>query len=149
VTLTEKINQDMKDAMKSGDRVRLEALRSIRAAILEFEKRGTGREMNEDEERTLLSQAAKRRREAIEQYHNAGRQDLEDQERRELDVISQYLPEQMGEAEIKSALEEIIRTTGAASMQDIGKVMGQAMKALKGKADGTLVQSIARSLLGG
>src|SRR4030065_2601806 len=100
MNLTEKINNDLKDAMKSNDNVRLQTIRSIRALILEFEKSGTGKKLNEEEEIKLLSSAAKKRKEAIEEYLKAGRNDLASIEEAELKIIMSYLPKQLSMDEI-------------------------------------------------
>ncbi len=138
----------MKAAMKSGDKLRLETIRSIRALILEFEKSGVERAMNEDDEQKMLLSAAKKRKDAIEQFRNAGRNEAADKEAAELAIIQEFLPQQMTEAEVETAVKAIIESVGAKTPQEVGKVMGAAMKDLRGKADGTLVQVIAKRLLG-
>lgn len=138
----------MKAAMKSGDKLRLETVRSIRALILEFEKSGVERAMNEDDEQKMLLSAAKKRKDAIEQYRNAGRNEAADKEATELAIIQEFLPKQMDDAEVEVAVKAIIEQLGAKTPQEVGKVMGAAMKDLRGKADGTLVQTIAKRLLG-
>ena len=97
MNLKEKVNEDLKEALKSGDKIRLQTIRSIRALILEFEKSGSGKEFNEEEEIKLLSSAAKKRKESIEQYKNAGRNDLAQNEEAELNIIMGYLPKQLDE----------------------------------------------------
>jgi uncharacterized protein len=149
MSLTQRIAEDMKVAMKAGDKTTLETLRTIRAAILEIEKQKVGTTLSEDDDLTILNAAAKKRREAIEQYRNAGRTDLADQEERELEVIARYLPEQLGDAELLEAVRAAIAEAGAADMKDFGKVMGPLMKQLKGKADGAKVQTLLKTLLGG
>ncbi len=149
MSLTERITSDLRDAMKAGDRNRIEALRSIRAAILEFEKRRVGAVLTDADELDILTQAAKRRREAIEQFDNAGRTELVAQERAELEVISAYLPAQMSDDEIEAVIRHRMSEAGVDSMAGLGKVMGPAMKELKGRADGAHVQALVRKLLGG
>jgi len=102
--LKEKINEDLKNAMKSKDEIRLQTIRSIRALILEFEKSGSGKELNEEEAIKLLTSAAKKRKEAIEQYESAGRIDLAEKEKKELQIIEEYLPKQLSFEEL---LEEV------------------------------------------
>lgn len=145
--LKEKINGQIKIAMKSGDKLRLETLRSIRAAIIEFDKSGIGREMNEEDEIKLLTSLAKRRKDSIEQFSKAGRTDLAEKEKRELEILSEFLPKQLTENEIKEFISGVIKQTGAVDLKDIGKVMGLTMKELKGKADGKLVQELVKSAL--
>ncbi|MCZ7555481.1 MAG: GatB/YqeY domain-containing protein [Bacteroidia bacterium] len=149
MSLTERIAEDMKAAMKAGDKTSLETLRTIRAAILEVEKQKVGTTLSEDDDLTILNAAAKKRREAIEQYRNAGRSDLAEQEERELAVIARYLPAQLDEAELLDIVRAAIADAEAVDMKDFGKVMGPLMKQLKGKADGTKVQALLKSLLGG
>lgn len=138
----------MKTAMKSGDKLRLETLRSLRALILEFEKSGAGRAMTEEDEQKMLLTASKKRKDAIEQFRNAGRTEAADKEAAELAIIQEFLPKQMNEAEVETAVKAIIESTGAKTPQEVGKVMGAAMKELRGKADGNLVQAVAKRLLG-
>ena len=149
MTLTETINDQMKQAMKAGDKLRLETLRSLRAGVLEFEKSGTGREMTPDDEFKILNSAAKKRKDAIEQYEAVGRSEAADQERAELAIIMDFLPAQMTEDEIRSAVQEIAVQIGATQAADFGKLMGAATKALKGKADGSMIQLVAKALLSG
>jgi uncharacterized protein len=149
MSLTVRIAEDMKAAMKAGDKTALETLRSIRAAILEIEKQKVGTILNEDDDLTVLNAAAKKRREAAEQYRNAGRTDLAEQEERELAVIARYLPEQLGDDELLDLLRAAIAQAGAADMKDFGRVMGPLMKQLKGKVDGAKVQALLKALLGG
>jgi uncharacterized protein len=148
MALTETISEQIKTAMKSGDKRRLETLRSIRALIIEFEKSGTERAMNEDDEQKILLSAAKKRKDAVEQYRNAGRDDAAAAEEEELGIIQEFLPAQLSEADIETVLKAIIEQTGAQSASDVGKVMGAAMKELRGKADGTMVQATVKRLLG-
>jgi uncharacterized protein YqeY len=146
--LTEIITEQMKAAMKSGDKLRLETIRSIRALILEFEKSGVGRAMTEEDEQKLLISAAKKRKDSVEQYRAANREDLASKEEAELAIIQEFLPTQMDESEVEAAVKAIIEQVGAKTPQEVGKVMGAAMKELRGKADGTLVQVVAKRLLG-
>ncbi len=147
MNLKDKINADLKEAMKSGDKVRLQTVRSIRALILEFEKSGANREMTEEDEIKLLTSAAKKRKDAIEQYRNAGREDLAEKEEAELKIIETYLPEQLSEEEIEAKVKEIAAKVGATEKKDFGKLMGAAMKELKGKADGNLIRKAAEKIL--
>ncbi|MDT8323275.1 MAG: GatB/YqeY domain-containing protein [Bacteroidota bacterium] len=149
MSLTERIAQDMKAAMKAGDKLRLETLRSLRAGILEFEKTKAGNVPGEEDEIRILTAAAKRRREAIEQYRAAGRTDLADNEEKELAVISAYLPAQLSGDELEALVDAAIAESGATEMKDFGRVMGPLMKKLQGRADGGVVQAMVRSKLGG
>ncbi len=147
MTFEQRINEEMKAAMKSGDKLRLETIRSIRAGILEFQKSGIDREMNDADVQKILLSGAKKRKDAIEMYASANRQDLADKEAAELKIIEEFLPKQMEESEIRTFIAEFIKNVGAEGMKDLGKVMGPAMKELTGKADGNTVQRIVRELL--
>jgi uncharacterized protein len=147
MTLEEKINKDLTESMKSGDRFRTETIRSIRAIIIEYNKRGINRTITPDDEISILSTAAKQRREAIEEYNKANRQDLSEKEEKELAIISGYLPKALTIEEVKETINKIINDTGAQSMKDFGKVMPNAMKELKGRADGKVVQDLVKELL--
>lgn len=147
MNLKEKINEDLKAAMKSGDKLRLETIRSIRALILEFEKSGTSKEFNEEEEIKLLSSAVKKRKDAIEQYRAANREDLAAKEESEMNIILEYLPKQLTEDEILERIKLIADEIGAKSKEDFPKLMPAAMKELKGKADGKVVKSMVEKIL--
>jgi uncharacterized protein YqeY len=145
--LKELINQDLKEAMKSGDKVKLETIRSIRALILEFEKSGAGRNLNQEDEIRMLSTAAKKRKDSIEQFRNGGREELAVKEERELEILLNYLPKQLSEDEITFEVKRIASEIGAKSKEDFPKLMPLVMKELKGKADGKLVKSIVEKFL--
>jgi uncharacterized protein YqeY len=148
MALSEKINDDLKVAMKSGDSIKLNTIRSIRTRIIELSKRGTGSNITTEDELTILLSEAKKRKEAIEMYQKAGRTDLSDQEQRELEIINEYLPKQMSREEAGDIVKKIIQEVGAASAKDFGKVMPAAMKELKGKIDGKIVQEVVKQQLG-
>lgn len=147
MALKEKINEDMKSAMKSGDKTRLQTIRSIRALILEFEKSGQDKELTSEVELNMLTSAAKKRKESIEQYRNAGREDLATAEESELAIIQEYLPKQLSEDEIRQEIVKIAAEVGASTKQDFPKLMPAVMKALKGKADGKVIKGIVDSFL--
>ena len=147
MNLKDKINQDLKEAMKSGDKIRLQTIRSIRAGILEFEKSGAGKQMDEAEETKLLSTAAKKRKESIEQFRKGGREELAVSEEAELKVIMEYLPAQLNSDEIESVVKKIAEETGSSTKADFGKLMSAAMKELKGKADGNIVKKMVEKVL--
>jgi uncharacterized protein YqeY len=148
MTLSERINQDLKLAMKSGDQVKLTTIRSIRAALIDFSKRGSDAPLTPDDETTLLLAASKKRKEAIEMYEKGGRMDLANQERQELGIIAEYLPKQMSREEAETIVIRLVAETGAAGAKDFSKVMPLAMKELKGKIDGKIVQEIVRQKIG-
>ena len=152
MSLKDQISDDIKTAMKAKDKVRLETVRSIKKVIIERESsvRADGQEsLTEEQEMEILVQQAKQRRDAIAQYQKAGRDDLAEGEAAELAIIETYLPAQMSDEEIGAVIEAIIAKVGASSPRDMGKVMGPAMKELKGKADGKKVQELVKSKLMG
>lgn len=150
MSLKDKIGEDIKTAMKAKDKIRLETVRGIKKALLEkeVELRVKGKDsLTQQEEIELLSRQAKQRRDSIEQYKKAGRDDLVSQESEELAIIETYLPEQISEEELTSTIDNIISQVGAKTSKDLGKVMGVAMKQLKGKADGKKIQEIVKGKL--
>ena len=147
MNLKEKINEDLKSAMKEGDKIKLTTVRSIRALILEFEKSGTGKELTGEEETKLLSSAAKKRKDSIEQFRNAGRHDLADKEEAELNILMSYLPKQLNEAEIDKEVKRIGEEINAKSKEDFPRLMPEVMKQLKGKVDGKLVKKSVENYL--
>jgi uncharacterized protein len=148
MNLKEKINEDMKADMKSGDKLKLETIRSVRALILEFEKSGANKQLNPEEEIKLLSSAVKKRKESIEQYQNAGRTDLVEKEQAELNILREYLPKQLSEEEIQKEITRIAAEVNAKTKEDFPKLMPAVMKELKGKADGKIVKQEVEKYLG-
>lgn len=150
MSLKERIDQELKESLKSGDKIRLNAIRSIRAGFLEKEvsiRVGGKGVLTEEQELEVLVSLAKKRRDSIEQFTQGNRPDLAENEMNELKVIEEFLPAPVSDEEITEIIREIVARTGASSMKEMGKVMGEAMKALKGKADGTKVQLVVKSLL--
>lgn len=145
----ETLQQDLKEAMIAKDAERVSTLRMLISAIgyHEIQKGGAGYNATEEDVMQVIQSEAKKRRDAIEQYQNAGRHDLADKETRELKMLEKYLPEQMGEEEIKRLVDEAIKQTDATSIQDMGKVMSALMPKVKGKADGGLVSKIVKDSL--
>lgn len=148
MTLNERIVQDMKVAMKSGQTLRLSTLRTLRAQMLELAKRGTDSPITAEDETAVLLSAVKKRKEAIELYEKAGRMELAAKEREELTIINSSLPQQLSRDELLAKIDEIIASTGSTSAKDFGKVMGATMKELKGRADGSLIQELVKHKLG-
>ncbi|MCE5304368.1 MAG: GatB/YqeY domain-containing protein [Chloroherpetonaceae bacterium] len=146
MALEELINEQLTNAMKAQDKLRTETLRSIRSGIIEFKKSGIDREMNSDDELKLLNKLVKSRKESIELYTRANRNDLVEQEQKELEIILEFLPKQMTDEEIRATIKKIIEDQKA-TQNDFGKIMGLSMKALSGKADGNKVQAILKELL--
>jgi uncharacterized protein YqeY len=152
MSLKDQISEDIKTAMKAKDKLRLETVRSIKKVILEEEStaRGQGKEgLTEEQELAILTRLAKQRKDAIAQYTDASRTDLADKEAAELAIIEEYLPAQISDAEIEAIIDGLIAKAGAESTKDMGKVMGPAMKELKGRADGAKVQALVKAKLAG
>ena len=147
MSLKEIINDDLKLAMKSKDKVRLSTIRSLRALILDFEKSGVGREQTTEEEISLLTGAAKKRKESIEQFRLAGRDELADKEESELSIINEYLPKQLSDEEILNEISLIAQEIGAKEKSDFPRLMPMAIKSLKGKADGRKIKEIVEKIL--
>ena len=148
MTLKEQIDQDIKEAMKNKRKDELTALRGIKSLILLAEtEKGASGGISEDAEMTLLTRAAKQRRESAEIYRKENRPELAEKEEFELDVISRYLPKQLSAEELSSAVSELIAETGATGPKDMGKVMGIATKRLAGKADGKDIADMVKSKL--
>jgi uncharacterized protein YqeY len=134
VPLKDKLQQDMKDALRGGDKRSLGVIRLILAAIKqrEVDERIA---LDDAQVTSVLDKMAKQRRDSLEQYEKAGRDDLAEQETFELELLKAYLPAQLGEAEVDALIDDAIQTTGANSMKDMGKVMGQLKNKLQGRAD--------------
>jgi len=147
MSLTEKINTDIKEAMKARDKEKLDALRAIKSALMmEATKDGSG-EVSEEVEMKILQKLHKQRKDAAALYQEQGREDLVHDEVFQAEIIEAYLPAQMSEEEIRVVVKEIIATTGASSSADMGKVMGAAMGQLTGKADGKIISKLVKENL--
>ena len=144
--LQERLFKDMKSAMKSGDKVTLETLRMLRSQIKNASI-SKGGDLSDDDVTGVLSKEAKRRKESIDLYTEGNRKDLVQQETKELEIITSYLPEMMSKEELLKMVDRTIRETGAESIKDMGKVMGAVMPQIKGRADGKAVQEIVRGRL--
>lgn len=148
MTLKERIDADIKQAMLAKDKARLQALRSIKSQIMLAETEKGGAEgITQETELKLLTKSAKQRRESAELYAKQGRADLEEVELAELAVIEEYLPKQLDEGDLRLRLLEIIRRVGATGPSDMGRVMGVASKELAGQADGRAISSAVGDLL--
>ncbi len=148
MTLEEKINNDLKTAMKAKDQTALRGIRAIKSAILLAKTDGSGKDLNDESEIKLLQKLVKQRKDSLDIYEKQSREDLASKEREEIEIIERYLPEQMGAAELEAIIGKIIEQTGASSMRDMGKVMGVASKQLAGKADGKTISGVVKQLLG-
>lgn len=132
--------------MRSGDSLRRDVLRMAANAAYNVEKKNQ-RPLTEDEFLAVLTREVKTRRESVEAYTQAGRQDLADKERAEIDILAEYLPEALSEAEIQALIEEGVAATGAASARDLGKVMGWLSPRTRGRADGKVVSGLVAQRL--
>lgn len=148
MSLLDKLTEDMKTAMKAGEKDRLSTIRLLRGYIksASIDQR---KELNETEELAILTSAAKKRKESIQAYSDAGRTDLVDKESAELDVIQGYLPQPLTDDEIEKIVTAAIDEVGATSMQDLGKVMPVAIKLAAGRADGKQINAVVRQKLAG
>lgn len=146
--MRQKIQEDVKDALRAGDQVKVGALRMLLASFVNKEKANNQEPLTEEMMQEVISSEAKKRREAIEAFEKGGRQEMADKEKEELKILQQYLPEQLPEAKIRELVKEAIAQTGATSVSDMGKVMAALMPNTKGKADGAQVSAIVKELLG-
>ena len=147
--LQQQVMEQMKAAMKSKDKVALESLRAIKSALLLAQtETGSGTEMSEEDEVKLVQKLVKQRKDSAAIFIEQGRQDLADPELAQVAVIEQFLPEQLSEEEVEKVVVQVIETTGASGMKDMGKVMGMTSKIFAGTADNSLVSKIVRAKLG-
>lgn len=149
MTLEEKINQDLKTAMKAQDKGTLRAVRAIKSAILLLKTDGSGEELTPDREIQMLQKLIKTRTDSLEIYRQQGRSDLAFVEEEEIDVIRKYLPAQLDDAALEEVVQGIINETGASSMKDMGRVVGLANQRLAGQAEGARIAAATKRLLSG
>lgn len=148
MALFEQVSNDIKEAMKARDKVRLETLRNIKKVFIEAKTAPGANDTLEDAAALkILAKLAKQGKESAATYVQQNRQDLADDELAQVAVIEEYLPKQLSEAEIETVVKTIIADTGAQGMKDMGKVMGIASKQLAGKADGRVISGIVKTLL--
>lgn len=147
--LRQQINEDLKQAMKKGDTVRRDVLRMLGSMIknAEIEKKRRDEGLNDSEVQEVVSRAIKQRRDSVEQFKAGGRTDLVEKESREIEILLSYLPAQMSDEEIRESIKEVIAAMCVSGKAEMGKVMGQAMVKLKGKAEGNKVKSIVEEEL--
>jgi len=146
LSLLERLNNDMKQAMKNKEKDKLSVIRMIKAS-LQNEAIKQGRELSEDDELTVLSREAKQRKDSLHEFEKAGREDLVEKLRAELAIVDLYLPKQLSEAELEEIVTETISAVGATSKADLGKVMAAIMPKVKGKIDGSLVNKFVQQHL--
>lgn len=147
--LKQKIQEELKQAMLARDVLKTSVIRMLKSAITyyEIQKGGAGYEATDEDVLSVIQKEAKQRRDSIEEFKKANRPELAEKENNELEMLQVYLPQQMGEEEIKTLVKEAIAQTGAKTIAEIGKVMGVLMPKVKGKADGTLVSKLVRENL--
>lgn len=147
--LQQQVMEQLKAAMKSKDKVALESLRAIKSALLLSQtETGSSTEMSEENEVKLVQKLVKQRKDSAAIFIEQGRQDLADPELAQVAVIEQFLPEQLAEEEIEKIVTQVIETTGASGMKDMGRVMGMVAKQLAGQADGKTISTIVKAKLG-
>ena len=148
MSLFDQISNDIKEAMKARDKVRLDTLRNIKKVFLEAKTAPGANDVLEDADALkMLQKLAKQGREAAATFVQQGRQDLADEELAQVNVIDSYLPQPLTEAEIEAAVKEIIAQTGASSIKEMGRVMGLASKQMAGRADGSAISAVVKRLL--
>ncbi|KRF60723.1 MULTISPECIES: GatB/YqeY domain-containing protein [Peribacillus] len=146
MSLLERLNNDMKQAMKNKEKDKLSVIRMLKASI-QNEALKLRQDLTDDEELTVLSRELKQRKDSLQEFENAGRSDLVDKVRTELVYVEAYMPEQLSEEEISKIVKQTIEEVNATSKADMGRVMGALMPKVKGKADGSLVNNLVQQHL--
>lgn len=152
-SLLDRLSEDLKQAMRDKDKVRLRTLRSLRAALkneqIDHREGGQDTGLSKQKQLAVLRKQVSQREDSVEQYEEAGRHDLVQREQEEIDVLMEYMPDPLSEQELEETLQSIIGEVGATSMSDMGAVMGRAMDQLRGRVDGNRVREKVQDLLGG
>ena len=146
MSLLERLNSDIKQAMKNKEKDKLSVIRMIKASI-QNEALKTGNEISEEEELTVLSREVKQRKDSLHEFDKAGREDLVEKIRTELQYVELYMPKQLSEEEVSEIVKQAISETGASTKAEMGKVMAVIMPKVKGKADGSLVNKLVQQHL--
>jgi uncharacterized protein len=146
MSLLERLNSDIKQAMKNKEKDKLGVIRMIKASI-QNEAMKSGKEISEEDELTVLSREVKQRKDSLHEFDKAGRQDLVEKIRTELQYVELYMPKQLSEEEVTEIVKQAISETGASSKAEMGKVMAVIMPKVKGKADGSLVNKLVQQHL--
>lgn len=146
MNLSERLNEDMKQAMRSQDKFKLSVIRMVRSAIknIEIDQRRT---LDDNEVLEVLSREIKQRKDSLQEFSKAGRDDLTENLQAEIAILMEYLPQQLTEEEVKAIVQQTIQEVGASSKADMGKVMGALMPKVKGLADGKIVNQYVQQLL--
>ncbi|WP_010650936.1 GatB/YqeY domain-containing protein [Oceanobacillus massiliensis] len=147
MTLLDRLNQDMKQAMKNKDKETLSVIRMVKASIQNESIKLGKDELSEDEDLTILSREVKQRKDSLQEFKSAGREDLAEKLENELVILEKYLPEQLSDEELMLIIQSTIQEVNAASMKDMGKVMGAVMPKVKGKADGSQIKKAVQQQL--
>jgi uncharacterized protein YqeY len=148
MSLEATINEDIKTAMKAGDKIKLEALRAVKSAILLAKTdKGGSDEMSKEAEIALLNKLVKTRKESYDLYVQNNRNDLAEVEKAQMDAISVYLPAQMSDEDLEAEVKKYVEQVGAKSAAEMGKVMGVATKGLAGKADNKRISEMIKKIL--
>ncbi|ART77332.1 GatB/YqeY domain-containing protein [Sutcliffiella horikoshii] len=146
MSLLERLNTDIKQAMKDKDKEKLSVLRMVKSSI-QNESIKHGRDLSEEEELTVLSRELKQRKDSLQEFDKAGREDLVHKLQGEIAIVEHYMPEQLSEDELSAIVQQTIADVNATSKADMGKVMGALMPKVKGKADGSLVNKLVQQHL--
>jgi uncharacterized protein YqeY len=147
MSLLERLNNDMKQAMKNKEKDKLSVIRMVKASLQNEAIKLGKKELSEDDELTVLSREVKQRKDSLHEFDKAGREDLVDKLRTEISIVELYLPEQLSEEELSGIVKETISEVGAKSKAEMGKVMAAIMPKVKGKADGSLVNKLVQQHL--
>jgi uncharacterized protein len=147
MSLLDRLNDDMKQAMKNREKDKLSVLRMLKAALQNEAIKLGKSELSEDEELTVLSRELKQRKDSLQEFENAGRADLVEKTKAEIEVVQSYMPKPLTEEELLEIVKQTIAEVGASSKADMGKVMGAIMPKVKGKADGSLVNKLVQQQL--
>ncbi|MFS0672854.1 GatB/YqeY domain-containing protein [Ornithinibacillus sp. 179-J 7C1 HS] len=147
MSLLTQLNNDMKQAMKNKDKERLSVIRMVKASLQNESIKLGKSELSEDEDLSILSRELKQRKDSLQEFKSAGRDDLVEKLETEIKIIEEYMPEQLSDEELSVIIQETIRETGASSKQDMGKVMSRIMPKVKGKADGSKINKLVQEHL--
>lgn len=148
MSIQEKLTEDMKSAMRAKDKIRLSTIRMVINTIKNKEKE-SGEELSDDDASAVIAYEVKKRKDSAQAFREGGRGDLVEIEEKEIEILAEYMPEQMGEDEIRELARTIVEKVGANSPKDMGKVMKELMPHVKGKADGSTVNKVVKELLTG
>ncbi|QTJ44339.1 hypothetical protein B8A44_06395 [Dolosigranulum pigrum] len=146
MSVLDQLNQDMKVAMKAKDKAKLKTIRMLKAS-LQNEKLAKQDDLTEQEELDILAREKKQRLDSLQEFKQAGREDLVDEVEEELAIVAEYLPEPLSDNEVKEIVQSVIDSVDASGMQDMGKVMGAVMPKVKGRADGNFVSEVVKAKL--